>query len=185
MKLTITVPLAALALAACNQGPSVSLTNASPEEAAKAIEASGAGQAQMRPGKWESKIEVLEMEMPGMEGMPPEFAQKMKTELMKARTVSTCMTEDDLKQRNSKIFTGDKNNKCTFDRYNLSGGKIDAVMTCPGDRGTMKMQMTGTFAAESYALEQSMDMAGPDGKNLHSKSRVSGKRIGDCAAGEK
>lgn len=182
MKRTTIIPLACLALAACNQ-PSVSLTNASPEEAAKAIQASGA-KPDMRPGQWQTKIEILSMEMPGMEGMPPQFAEKMKAELMKPRTVESCMTEEDVKQRQSKIFTGNGDSKCKFDKYQMTGGTIDAVMTCPGPQGEMKMHMTGTFAADTFTVNQAMDMKGPTGE-MHSKARVSGKRTGDCPAAKK
>jgi hypothetical protein len=49
----------------------------------------------------------------------------------------------------------------------------------------MRMHMTGAFAAETFAVEQSLDVTGPGGFVMHSKARVSGKRIGDCAPGEK
>jgi len=180
-RLTI-VPLACLALAACNQ-PAVSLTNASPEEVAKAAQASGA-KIQMRPGQWETKIEILKMDMPGMEKMPAEYAEKMKAELMKPRTVESCMTEEDLKDRQSKIFTGGGDSKCKFEKYEMSGGSIDAVMNCPGPAGDMKMKMKGSFSGDTFTVNQEMDMKGPTG-NARSEARITGKRTGECPAAPK
>lgn len=180
MRQLLLIAAAAFPLAACNQGPSVSLTNASPEEVAKASRDSGVA-AEMRPGQWETRIEILKMDMPGLEGMPAQIAEKMKAEMMKPRAVASCMTEADVKQNKSKIFTGDS--KCRFEKYQMSGGAMEAVMICPGTQGDMKMQMSGSFAGESFAVNQSMDMNGPTGK-MHTEARVSGKRIGDCPAGK-
>src|ERR1044072_8088929 len=174
------VPLACLALAACNQS-SVSLTDASPEEVAKAAKASGAT-VQMQPGQWETKVEVLSMDMPDMKGMPPQLAAQLREQLMKPRTVTSCMSEEDAKQGPSKAFTGDS--KCKFEKYEMSGGTIAATMVCPGPQGDMRMQMNGNFAAETFTVEQAMDMTGPTGA-MHTKARVTGKRIGDCPAGAK
>lgn len=181
MKRFTIVPLAALALAACNQS-SVSLTNASPEEVARAAKASGTT-VSMRPGEWESKIEMLSMDMPGAKDMPPQFAERLRTELMKPRVVKSCMTAEDVKERQSKIFTGG-DSKCKFEKYEMTGGTIDAVMVCPGAQGEVRMQMTGSFASDSFTVNQAMDMTGPTGAT-HTKARVTGKRIGDCPAGAK
>lgn len=182
MKLLTALPLACLALAACNQ-KDVSLTNASPEEVAKAqAAAGGGGHMQMRPGKWESKIEILKMDMPEMKGMPAEFAEKMKAELMKARTVSSCMTEEDVKRPK---FGDHKNGNCTYDKYETAGNRITATMTCKSDNGgKVTLNMGGSFSADTFSVEQTMDMTGPTGA-MQSQARVSGKRIGDCAPGEK
>jgi len=179
MKRITIMPLACLALAACNQS-GVSLTNASPEEVAKAAKASGTA-IQMRPGQWETKIEIQSMDMPAIKDMPPQYAERMKAEMMKPRTVKSCMSEEDAKQGPSKTFTGDS--KCKFEKYAMSGGTIDAVMVCPGPQGEMKMHMNGSFAPETFTVDQAMDMTGAGA--MHLKARVSGKRIGDCPAGEK
>ncbi|MCW3836580.1 DUF3617 domain-containing protein [Sphingomonas canadensis] len=180
-RLTTFAPLiAVLALAACNQGPSVSLTNASPEEVAAKSKEAGAA-PQMKPGKWETKIEVLEFEMPGTDSMPKQLAAQIKERAMKPTTISSCMTEEDVKRPN---FGGKDESKCKFDKYEMSNGKIEAVMSCPGEGGEMKMVTNGSFEAETFAVEQAMDVSGPMGK-MHTRARVSGKRVGDCKPGEK
>lgn len=180
MRHVLLITAAALALVSCNKG--VSLTNASTEDVAKAVKESGET-AQMRPGKWETKVEMLSMEMPGMEGMPAQVMEKVKAEAMKPRTISSCMTEEDVKSHGGKVF-GSGDDKCKYEKYEMSGGRIDAVMVCPGGTGEVRMAMTGTFTGDSFAVEQAMDMPGPRGA-MHTKARVTGKRIGDCAAGEK
>ena len=65
----VSLPLLAtaiLALAACDTGPQVDLTNATPAEVAKAMKDSGATRTMVRPGKWSSTVAILEMNSPGM-----------------------------------------------------------------------------------------------------------------------
>lgn len=172
------VPFAALALAACNQQPSISVTNASPEEVAAKAKSAGIA-SEMRPGQWETKIDLLEMNMPGMEKVGAAIAAKIKAEMMKPRTISSCMTADDVKMHGGKVF-GQGDTKCKYDSYKVAGGTIDATMTCPGPQGSMTMHMTGSFEPETFTVEQAMDMQSPTGA-VHSKARVTGRRIGDCS----
>ena len=90
------VPLALVAttaygLAACDKGPQVDLTNATPAEVAKAIKDSGATRTMVRPGKWSSTVAILEMNSPGM---PPEMQAAMKARIGEPRTVEACLTAD-------------------------------------------------------------------------------------------
>lgn len=180
MNRIVMVPLACFALAACNSS-SVSLTNATPEQVAKAAKDSGAA-VQLRPGQWETTVQVLSMDMPEMKGMPPQFGERLKAQLMQPHVTKSCMTEEDAKKGPSRALAPDS--KCKFEKYEMSGGTIDAVMVCPGGQGDMKLQMHGTFAGDTMSVEQTMDMTGPTGA-MHSKARVTGKRIGDCPAAAK
>ncbi|MEI9850952.1 MAG: DUF3617 domain-containing protein [Sphingomonas sp.] len=133
------------------------------------------------PGKWESRIELLDMQMPGMEKMPPAMAEQLKAKMAEARVVSSCMTPEDAKRPGSEMFTGDRNNKCTFSNYTLAGGRIDATMVCREPQGEMTMRMTGTFAPESFVVENEVTGKSAAGA-MHSRARVTGKRVGDCDA---
>ena len=73
MKYVLLVRGAAAALAACNKSPTVNAKNATPEEVAKKVEASGADANMVRPGLWQSKVTIEKFEIPGM---PPEDGAK-------------------------------------------------------------------------------------------------------------
>ena len=182
MKRLTILPLAALALASCNQ-KSVSLTNATPEEVAKASKENG---PKLSPGRWETKVEILDISMPGM---PPGFAEKM-TEQMKsaASTVASCIKPEDVDKPNTELFSGQKGSGCTFGKYEMSNGTIDAEMTCPGKgaSGTMTMKMKGTFQPDAVTVENEADVSGgPGGKGMHEKVRVTAHRTGECNGSEK
>lgn len=182
MRQMLLIAAVAIPLAACNQGPSVSLTNASPEEVAKQTAAAGGPRTAFSPGLWETKVELLDMDMPGMEGMPKGFADKLKSE-MKAHVTSRCMTPKEAQQPSSDVFTGNQKSNCTFSNYTMAGGKIDATMVCREKSGDMTMHMTGSFGADSFTIDQETTATGPKGK-MHSKARVSARRVGDCAGGD-
>ena len=182
MRTVLLLAVSGLALAACK--PSVSLTNASPEEVAEAAKASGAEAIQLRPGQWETKVEMVDLQLPDMKGMPAQVAERMRAEMSKPHSVSSCMTEEDVKNHGTKMF-GDAGNKCKYDKYEMSGGHVDAVMSCPSERGATKLHMTGTFAADSFEVQQEMDMDLGVGGTTHTKARVTGKRVGECKPGAK
>jgi hypothetical protein len=67
----------------------------------------------------------------------------------------------------------------------MSGGKIDAAMTCTNpEGGSMTMTVNGTYAPDSYDATMAMDMGGMHGRRSHMKSRIESHRIGACTAAE-
>jgi hypothetical protein len=171
------------ALAACNKGPDVNVKNASVGEVAEKVrEAAGSGSL-VEPGKWQSKVTVLDVDMPGM---PPQFAQRMKETIGKvqAATTETCLTEADVKKPKEDFFAGRSKN-CRYDHFTMSGGTIDAVMNCTAEQGgTMTMTVNGTYSSDSYDATMAMDMAGGRQGGMHMKSRIESHRLGECTSDE-
>jgi hypothetical protein len=173
-------------VAACNKGPDISVKNASVGEVAEKVREAAADQTLVKPGRWESKITLLEVEAPGL---PPQYAQQMKQTIGKAQggTVTTCLTEADIKKPKEDFFAGRSKN-CRYDHFTMSGGKIDAQMNCTtGDRGgTMSMAINGTYSAESYEATMAMNMAGGEGRmsGMKMKSHTESRRVGACKGDE-
>ena len=141
----------ALPLAACSKEPSVSATNATPAEVAEQVAAAGGADAvTVQPGRWEGTVTIRELEFPGM---PAEAKTQMMRQMGGAKTFANCVTEEDVKQQKA-FFTGEGNDRsCKYDRFNLSGGKIDAAMSCTPATGKMSMTMAGTYSADSYHID--------------------------------
>lgn len=179
------VPLAALALAGCNNSqPSVSLTNASPEEVAKAATESGATDTMFNPGKWETRVELIDTQIPGIERLPPQLAAQMKSKMAEAHISSSCMSPEDAKRPDAKVIAGRDKGNCTFEHFNLAGGKIDAKMTCSEPNGATEMTLNGTFTRDTMDEVAEMTMAMPSGQ-MHTKMKITARRVGDCTAGDK
>jgi len=183
MKSTICVIASVVALTACNKQPEVHATNASVGEVASKVQAAAAGQELVRPGEWESTTTMEEMSMPGM---PPEVQAQMK-KMMASRqehSFKSCITEADVKRPKEGFFAG-RNNQCRYDHFNMSGGKIDAAMHCAtGEGQQMVMNLSGTYAPESYDVHMQMSGQGGEAGQMTMKSHTVSHRVGECTSEE-
>ena len=126
------VVLSLAALAACNKGPEINVKNASVGEVAEKVREAGSDGSFVDPGRWETKVSLLDIEVPGM---PPQMAQQMKQTMgrLQDNTYATCLTDADVKKPKEDFFAG-KNRNCRYDHFTMSGGKIDAALQLPRPR---------------------------------------------------
>jgi hypothetical protein len=173
-----------LPLAACNKGPDVNLKNASAGEVAQKVREAGVEGSFVEPGKWQTKVSVLDVEIPGM---PAQIAQQMKQSMAKVQGSSfeSCLTEADVKRPKEDFFAGE-NNDCRYDHFTMSGGKIDAALRCDAKAsGTMTMAINGTYSRNAYEATMAMDVSGgPGGKGMKMKSHSESHRVGACTGDE-
>lgn len=160
-------------LAACSK---------SPEEKAKdpaAMKAEVAEATKFMAGQWDTTVEVTEASMPGM---PPEMLKQMTSQ---KRTISHCMTKEEAEKSAEEMFKKQGDGTCSYQRFSMAGGKIDAMLTCSGgDKGgKSEIAMSGTYTADSYqtATEMKITNAQMPGGAMTMKAKSSGKRTGDCA----
>jgi Protein of unknown function (DUF3617) len=174
--------ISAFALASCGKGD-VELKNASVEEVAKAA----AGAQSISPGNWATTVEVVSVDLPGL----PQQAGAMKDQMTKAmtgrKTVSEqCVTQEQAQKPPADMLAGDKGGNCRFESYAIKDGRMDATMVCaPKAGGQMKMQMAGPFGSDAYALDATMQVSAPGmpgGAPMTIKTKVTGKRSGECKA---
>jgi|TARA_R100000049_G_C1932144_1_gene76020 hypothetical protein len=148
----------------------------SEEMAAEA--ASAADEITMRPGQWENTIEFTEFDIPGV---PANIKGMMAKQMGSAMTTKSCLTQEEAQRPDAGFFGGEKNDNCTYDRFDHSGGNLALRMTCQtGDGGTAKIAMDGTFADESFTLTMDNRISGTQAGDVTMKGKVTGKRIGDC-----
>jgi Protein of unknown function (DUF3617) len=172
----------ALALAACSQGD-VELKNASVEDVVKAT----ANAQTLNPGQWATTTEVVSVDLPGMPGQSAAMKDQMTKALIGRQTVSeNCVTPEQAKTPPAEMLAGGGSGDCRFDKYAMAGGKMDATLVCkPAAGGEMSMQMAGPFSGDSFALDATMQVAAPGmpgGKPMTIKTKMTGKRSGECKA---
>lgn len=182
MRTAVFLIAAVAAVAACNKSPEVHETNASIAQVQNAVRESGASEQFINPGKWQSKVTIESINVPGM---PSEIAQRMKQTIAQVRGFESCLTKEDVKQPKEDFFTG-KNDQCRYDHFTMSGGKIDAVMRCEEGNGTQVMRMAGTYSPDSYQMRMAMEHEGgkADEAALAMKMRVEAHRVGQCTGNE-
>ncbi len=173
---------AALGLAACDRGPKVDLTNATPAEVAKAMKDSGATRSLARPGKWSSTVAVVEMNSPSM---PPELQAQMKAQLGQPRTVEACLTADQVD--NPERMIGNVPASCKYDRYTMGNGKMNGTMRCEQNGMVQEMTVAGTYADDAYSLTidnktsvPANAAVGQPAGAMAMKMKVESRRLGEC-----
>lgn len=170
---------AALALAACNSGDDAQVRDAdgdgtisSDEVEAQLGDAIATG-SYMQAGQWESRITIEEARMPGMS----EDMTAMMQEMTGDRTYATCLTEEQVRQPDERFFTGEEND-CSYERFTLKDGRIDAAMTCRAQGMTQDMELTGEYGATSY--DMTVRATSPDEGGMEMVMNISAERVGDC-----
>lgn len=170
-------PFAALTLAACG-GSDVAVTNASPEEVAAKVDA--AGEARFNPGEWETTVETVSVDIPGLEGPMKDEITKMM--LQQKQVGKHCVTPEQAKSPPAEVLAQSKG-RCTYKTFNMAGGRIDGTMVCNADTGKMTMKISGTFSDDMFAIDNDMETTMPGGaRTMKIKAKTTGKRVGDCPA---
>ena len=75
-----------------------------------------------------------------------------KTMVGRKNSFASCVTEAEAKKPAAGLFAGGDSGNCTYDKFTMSGGKLNALMSCkqPGGKGAMTMAMDGDYGDESY-----------------------------------
>ena len=170
--------LSPLALTACNRDPQVRATNASVEDVANKVADARGSEDLVRPGKWQSKVQIEELSLPGA---PPSAATAMRGMQDHMHVTDSCLTPEEAKRPKEKFFAG-ANKNCRYDHFTMGGDKIDAVMKCSEGGTGQVMTMRGTYAPDNYQMEMSMQAQGGPGpaQGMKMKMKIDAKRVGEC-----
>jgi hypothetical protein len=178
-RITFVSLAAALALSACSGGDADKDNDGaiSNEEAAGEV----AGATLPEPGLYKVSVEIEEMAMPGM---PAGMADQMKQSMAAQMAVETCLTEADRADMVKNMAP--KTDGCTWNKYEMSGGKIDAQMTCETpDGGTAVTTMNGTVSSTGVEMVmENTQKGGTQESGSHIKMRMKNTRIGECTGNE-
>ncbi|MCB2078012.1 MAG: DUF3617 domain-containing protein [Novosphingobium sp.] len=167
----------AIALAGCGSNESVEAENESAESVAEKV---ANAEIKPKPGMWESTMTVEKLEIPNM---PPEAKEMMQAALGKGQTFKSCLTPEEAAKPNAEFFQG-KNSGCTYEKFNMAGGTIDAVMTCSEGGQTQNMTMAGKYSEESYDIKVTADGEAQPGMPMSMAMSIASKRIGECTGKE-
>lgn len=181
MKIAYLLVPALLATAACGKSGTGNET-AGTAPAATATAPSG-GTVKLKPGAWNGTSELISMEMPGVDPALLKNGIGRKTEF------HNCVTPEQAERPPADFFAHPdvKNGNCTSEKFDMAGGKIDAVVVCGAREGQgepLRMEMSGTYAADSYDMTVRMtSQDGPGSKGMTMVARSSGRHVGDSCEG--
>lgn len=179
MRSSYALPLvAALALAACG-GTEEDV--AGEELTSEQLAAETAGAETPRPGLYRTSQELVELDMPGM---PEEMMGMMRSAFEEgaAEESTYCLTADEAENAREQMLTGMAESDCDISRYDMSGGRIDAAMSCPaGDGVSGDVTMNGTMDSEGADMEMAFSHDIPGQGPATIRMRVMSERIGECS----
>lgn len=168
--------LLALALTACGKSDEVKLENASASEVAQATKDRPAA-VKLKPGQWRTNAQLVSIDMPGL---PKEVADQMGQSMAKAGATEHCLTPEQV-EKPEEVLAQD-NGECRYERFSMSGGKIDAVMKCkPANQPEVQISLSGDYQPERYEVAAEMKME-QQGKMLTMRLKSLSERIGECKA---
>lgn len=127
-----------------------------------------------QPGEYQADMSVLSIDMPDA---PPGIADMM-TDMM-GRSFKFCLTQAEVDEGFRSIMNRGQDGDCTYTRFNATGGRIDAEMTCDAGGNPMNMVMEGSGSPTSSDV--TMTMTGDMGMGPGSITmRVRNERLGGC-----
>ena len=158
---------------AYGKSDNIEAKNESAESVAAKVAKSGINPS---PGRWESQMKLVKMEMPGMS---PELQGMMKDQMSKVPTSVSCLTKEQAEKANGEMFKQGDLSDCKYNSFSMGDGKLEADMTCKDDQGSQNMKMAGTYSSEAYTMQ--MTAAGNmGGQEMSMEMEVASRRVGEC-----
>lgn len=181
MRLIHTLPLvAAIALAGCGGDAD---TDADGKISGDEAAAAAANLVQPRPGQYNTKLDLLEFDAPGLpDGAKQQMQRIFAGGLAEGNTF--CLTPEDVAENGPEQMVKNlAESDCTMNSFKVSGNTVTADMQCPGENGgTRTVSMNGEMTAESSTMTMNMQQQIPNVGETRMTLRVASERVGDCPA---
>jgi Holliday junction resolvase-like predicted endonuclease len=188
MRATFALAAAALSLGACQSAEEkraaetgeIDLVNASSEQTQKLVRVAEV-KNRLQPGNWRLTVTPAEVDVSGL--TPAEQASHRDAIARFSVDQTACRSADELKPLDLKRLARVAGT-CTFARYRLVGGKLDAVVDCRREKAPAShMVAQGTVGAEAFdvTVRQRIGSPGQPG-HVAMTLRATGRRLGNCPA---
>ena len=183
MRAIHTLPLAAAILLAACGGNAETDADGDGKISGDELAAATEDMVQPRPGQYRTTAEIVEFDVPGMADEQKEMMRSMMAQGA-AQSATTCLTPEDAEKNGAQEMVKNMaEGDCTFSKFNVAGGNIDAEMQCAGAGGPAgTVKLAGTVEAEKSSMTMEFDQSLGGEQQAHIKMRMNSERIGDCPA---
>jgi len=127
-----------------------------------------------QPGLYKTTVTMTGLEIPGM---PPEMAGHGAG---LTTTSEHCLTQAEVDKGFGELVKQGQDGECSYERFEVAGGKLDAVMVCNAQGRAARMEMTGTTTATSADLEAAMAMEFDGAGKGTMRFTAKHERVGAC-----
>lgn len=175
--------LAALALAGC--GSKDDAGKGEPKSVEE-VKQEAAKLEKPEPGEYRQDVQITKFEIPGL---PAQAAEQMKAAMETTQKGTFCLTQADADKGFKDMFNNvGKGNQCTYSKFDVDGGTLDAQMECKSPPqgaqqvGTAAIKLNGTVNAKGSDVTVAMDMNGgpPPMGTMKMTMHMVTTRLGDC-----
>lgn len=163
---------ALLMLAGCEREQQPGPASMSEEEVAAQL-----AKVKVEPGQWEATTEIVSAKG----ALPAEALEQMAG---RRTSASNCITPEQAARPSAKFLAAQQDSDCTYQDFQMEGGKISGRMSCSGGQmlGEMVTVMNGDYGPESYDMTMQMETPGlPGGDKIEITARTQGRRVGECS----
>lgn len=91
-----------------------------------------------------------------------------------------CLTKEDAEAGFEAALGKNPTGDCKYEKFDLSGDQVDAVLACSMQGVTMRMEQQGKATPTSSDLDVKMTMTLPGMGERVTTAKVKHERIGDC-----
>lgn len=134
-----------------------------------------------QPGRWETRIRIERMEMPGM---PAGMAQQMQQSIGAAQGFATCLKPEDVEKPDASFFQKDASG-CTYENFSMANGRIEGRMVCNSEGGRTVMTMAGTYGETAYTMRTTNETSTEGAPPVKMTIAVESRRTGNCDGTER
>ena len=168
----LTATACCLALAACGKSGTTTVTTTA--NGTTTTSSTGAGgdaspaDLGIKPGKWETTVQVSDLKMEGMPTMPS---------MPPAQKVTSCLTPEQARKGPAEVMKNAKAD-CVTNRSVFAGGRIDVDLSCKMPSGQIAIRSTGTFSPTEVVTDSEMTTSGAHA--MSQKTHTVARRVGEC-----
>ena len=128
------------------------------------------------PGLYRATITMTGIDIPGMPAEMAGHGSGMVT------TTENCLTQEDVDKGFEEMLKQGQQGECSYERFDIDNGKVDAVMVCKTEQGSARMTMAGTTTATSSDFSATTTMTIDGVGEATMKFDAKHERIGACPA---
>jgi len=99
-------------------------------------------------------------------------------------TTEDCLTKADADKGFEELVRQGQDGECTYERFDMAGGKLDALMVCAAEGRTSRIAMQGTISPTGGDLEASTDLEFEGMGKGRLTFTVKHERLGACPAAQ-
>lgn len=137
----------------------------------------GTSAAAIDPGEWQSTTQMVDMELPSE--VPPQVADMIRQQMGEATTSAMCITQEDIDEAPQRMFDQSEG-QCSYSKFSMEGGQLNATATCDTGQGTLTMRMSGSYTDTTYEMQMSMNGDAGMGPMAMTYA-TTGERVGACS----